>query len=105
MLFTFTVLLGTVFPLVVEAVRGVQMSVGRPYFDRMAVPLGVALLLLMGVGPALPWGRATAAQVRQALAAAARRRRAASRRVGLRARACASRGRSWRSPSAATPCR
>ncbi len=66
-LFTFTVLLGTVFPLLVEALRGVQMSVGRPYFDRMAVPLGVALLLLMGVGPALPWGRATAAQVRQAL--------------------------------------
>jgi cytochrome c-type biogenesis protein CcmF len=66
-LFTFTVLLGTVFPLLVEAIRGVQMSVGRPYFDRMAVPLGVALLLLMGVGPALPWGRATPAQVRQAL--------------------------------------
>jgi cytochrome c-type biogenesis protein CcmF len=33
----------------------------------MAVPLGVALLLLMGVGPALPWGRATPQQVRQAL--------------------------------------
>ena len=31
--------------------RGVQMSVGRPYFDRMAVPIGVALLFLMGVGP------------------------------------------------------
>jgi cytochrome c-type biogenesis protein CcmF len=66
-LFTFTVLVGTVFPLLVEALRGVQMSVGRPYFDRMAVPLGVALLLLMGVGPALPWGRATPEQVRKAL--------------------------------------
>ena len=66
-LFTFTVLLGTVFPLVVEAVRGVQMSVGRPYFDRMAAPLGVALLLLMGVGPALPWGTATPAQLKKAL--------------------------------------
>jgi cytochrome c-type biogenesis protein CcmF len=66
-LFTFTVLLGTVFPLVVEATRGVQMSVGRPYFDRMAVPLGVALLFVMGVGPALPWGRATKAQLRVAL--------------------------------------
>lgn len=66
-LFTFTVLLGTVFPLLVEALRDVQMSVGRPYFDRMAVPLGIALLLLMGVGPALPWGRATAQQVKQAL--------------------------------------
>jgi cytochrome c-type biogenesis protein CcmF len=66
-LFTFTILVGTVFPLVVEAVRGTQMSVGRPYFDGMAVPVGVALLLLMGVGPALPWGRATAEQVRKAL--------------------------------------
>jgi cytochrome c-type biogenesis protein CcmF len=66
-LFTFTVLIGTVFPLVVEAVRGVQMSVGRPYFDRMAVPLGVALLFVMGVGPALPWGRATGEQLRRAL--------------------------------------
>jgi cytochrome c-type biogenesis protein CcmF len=66
-LFTFTVLVGTVFPLVVEAARGVQMSVGRPYFDKMAVPIGVALLLLMGVGPALPWGRATGEQLRRAL--------------------------------------
>ena len=66
-LLTFTILIGTVFPLLVEATRGVQMSVGRPYFDRMAVPIGVALLLLMGVGPALPWGRATPDQLRRAL--------------------------------------
>src|SRR5215470_5834354 len=66
-LFTFTVLLGTVFPLVVEAVRGAQMSVGRPYFDRLSVPIGVALLFVMGVGPALPWGKATPKQVRAAL--------------------------------------
>ncbi len=66
-LLTFTVLLGTVFPLVVEAVRGVQMSVGRPYFDRMAVPIGVALLFVMGVGPALPWGRVTRQQAATAL--------------------------------------
>jgi cytochrome c-type biogenesis protein CcmF len=66
-LFTFTVLLGTVFPLVVEAVQGVQMSVGRPYFDRMSVPIGVALLFVLGVGPALPWGRATTQQLRTSL--------------------------------------
>jgi len=52
---------------VVEAARGVQMSVGRPYFDKMSVPIGVALLFVMGVGPALPWGRATSRQVRSAL--------------------------------------
>jgi cytochrome c-type biogenesis protein CcmF len=66
-LFTFTVLLGTVFPLVAEAVRGAQMSVGAPYFDKMAVPIGVALLFVMGVGPALPWGRCTSEQARSAL--------------------------------------
>jgi len=65
------VLTGTTFPLIVEAMRDVQMSVGRPYFDRMAVPVGVSLLLLMGVGPALPWGRATPDQVRRALLAPA----------------------------------
>jgi cytochrome c-type biogenesis protein CcmF len=66
-LLTFTVLVGTVFPLVVEAVRGVRMSVGRPYFDAVAVPIGAALLFLMGVGPALPWGRATPAETRRVL--------------------------------------
>jgi cytochrome c-type biogenesis protein CcmF len=66
-LFTFTVLVGTVFPLVVEAARAVKMSVGRPYFDAMAVPMGAALLFLMGVGPALPWGRATSNQVLRTL--------------------------------------
>ena len=66
-LLTFTVLVGTVFPLVVEAVNGKQMSVGRPYFDAMVVPLGVTLLFLLGVGPALPWGRTSREQLRRAL--------------------------------------
>lgn len=57
--FTFTVLLGTLFPLLAEAVRGVTVSVGAPFFNRMTLPLVVGLLFLMGVGPALPWGRAT----------------------------------------------
>ncbi len=55
---TFTILLGTVFPLVREAFSGVRVSVGAPYFNRMAVPLGISILFLMGVGPSLPWGRA-----------------------------------------------
>jgi len=66
-LLTFTVLIGTVFPLIVEAVKGKQMSVGRPYFDSMVVPVGAALLFLLGVGPALPWGRATRDQMAKAL--------------------------------------
>src|SRR5437868_4684260 len=66
-LLTFTVLIGTVFPLVVEAFRGKQMSVGRPYFDSMVVPVGTALLFLIGVGPALPWGRASKQQAIRSL--------------------------------------
>ena len=52
----FTVLVGTLYPIVAESLRGVKVSVGEPYFNRMAVPLFTALLLMMGVGPALPWG-------------------------------------------------
>lgn len=66
-LFTFTVLIGTVFPLVVEAIRGKQMSVGRPYFDSMVVPVGAALVFLLGIGPALPWGRASRGQLKRSL--------------------------------------
>ncbi len=64
--FTFTVLLGTVFPLVVEAARGERVSVGPPFFDMVTAPIGLALLFLMGVGPALPWGRADAERLRRA---------------------------------------
>jgi cytochrome c-type biogenesis protein CcmF len=66
--FTFTVLVGTVFPLVAEAVRGVKVSVGGPFFNRMSVPIGVAIVFLMGVGPALPWGRAKKEEIVSALA-------------------------------------
>ena len=51
----FVVLLGTVYPLIAEALQGKQLSVGEPYFDRMTTPLGIALLFLMAAAPALPW--------------------------------------------------
>ncbi len=60
--FAFVVLLGTVFPLLVEAVNGDQIAVGRPYFDRMLLPIGIALLFLMGIAPLLTW-RSTSAEV------------------------------------------
>ena len=65
--FTFTVVLGTLFPLVAEAMRGVKVSVGAPFYNRMTLPLCVGLLFLMGVGPALPWRRATPDVVRRQL--------------------------------------
>jgi cytochrome c-type biogenesis protein CcmF len=50
-----TVLIGTLFPLVAEWAGGQQLSVGPPYFDKMAVPVALLLLALMALGPMLAW--------------------------------------------------
>ncbi len=65
--FMFTVLIGTLFPLVAEALRGLKVTVGEPFFDKMTMPLIVSLLFLVGVGPALPWGIATRQQLKAKL--------------------------------------
>jgi len=65
--FTFTVLVGTVFPLLNEAITGKQLSVGQPYFDAMSAPISLAIVFLMGIGPALPWGRSPSPEQRQRL--------------------------------------
>jgi cytochrome c-type biogenesis protein CcmF len=52
---TFTVLVGTLFPLLVEAVNGARVTVGAPFFDRASLPLWMVVLALMGIGPLLPW--------------------------------------------------
>jgi cytochrome c-type biogenesis protein CcmF len=62
---TFAVLYGTLYPLLVEAVSGQTVSVGAPWFDTVNVPIFLALLFLMGVGPALPWGAASWATARE----------------------------------------
>ncbi len=54
--FAFMVLLGTLYPLFVELLNDDRLTVGPPYFDRFAVPLGMMLLFLMAVAPLLPWG-------------------------------------------------
>ncbi len=51
-----TVLFGTVFPLLAEAVADTRLSVGAPYFERVVGPLAAGLLVLVGIGPTLPWG-------------------------------------------------
>ncbi len=65
--FAFIVLLGTIFPLLVEAFQDRRSSVGAPYFDRLSMPLGLALLFLMGVAPVLPWRKASAELLRTRL--------------------------------------
>ena len=62
---TFAVLFGTLLPMLVAATSGDTISVGAPWFNRVTVPIFVALLFLMGIGPALPWGAASWATVRR----------------------------------------
>ena len=61
------VVTGTVFPLLADAVWGQQLSVGEPYFNRLAAPLGLTLLLLMAVAPLLPYRAADVSQLRRRL--------------------------------------
>ena len=51
----FTVLWGTLFPILSEYVQGNKVSVGPPFYNRVAVPIGIFLMLLTGVGPLLAW--------------------------------------------------
>ena len=57
--FAFVVLLGTVFPLLVEAWNGDRLSIGAPYFDTMTTPIGLVMLFLMAIAPVLPWRKAS----------------------------------------------
>jgi cytochrome c-type biogenesis protein CcmF len=61
----FTIFLGTIFPLISEAVAGVQVSVGAPYFNSVTVPLFLFLVFLMGVGPMIAWRRASLDNLRR----------------------------------------
>jgi cytochrome c-type biogenesis protein CcmF len=56
---TFAVLFGTLLPLLWTSITAETISVGAPWYNGVTVPLIVALLFLMGVGPALPWGSAS----------------------------------------------
>lgn len=69
--FTFTVLIGTLYPLIREAYDGARISVGEPYFNKMSIPIVAAIVFLMGVGPALPWGEGNLRRTGMRLAAPA----------------------------------
>src|SRR5690606_6978380 len=54
---TATVFIGTLYPLLVEAISGDKISVGPPFFNLTFIPLMVPLLLLVPFGPLLAWKR------------------------------------------------
>jgi|TARA_B100000530_G_C15934525_1_gene478448 cytochrome c-type biogenesis protein CcmF len=55
----FAVMFGTLFPLITEGITGQTITVGPPYFNRINLPLGLALLALMGIGPVIAWRKAS----------------------------------------------
>jgi cytochrome c-type biogenesis protein CcmF len=62
---SFSVLWGTVFPMISELVRGTQVTVGPPFFNQVNVPIGLALLALTGIGPLIAWRKASPGHLRR----------------------------------------
>ena len=71
----FAVFWGTMFPILSEAARGERITVGQGYYDQVALPIGAALLVLTGVGPADRLAQGLAGPAAPALRGAARRSR------------------------------
>jgi cytochrome c-type biogenesis protein CcmF len=61
----FSVLWGTLFPILSEAVRGEKITVGPPFFNSVNIPLGLLLLALTGIGPLIAWRRASIQNIRR----------------------------------------
>ena len=52
-----TVFLGTIYPLLVEALTDNKISVGEPYYNSTVIPIMIPAILVMGIGPILGWGK------------------------------------------------
>ncbi len=64
----FSVLWGTLFPIISEAVKGVKITYGAPTFNFVNIPLGLVLLLVTGIGPLIAWRRASTANLKRQFA-------------------------------------
>src|SRR5204862_5163738 len=64
----FSVLWGTLFPILSEAIKGTKITVGPPVFNQVNVPLGLALLAMTGIGPLIAWRRASLPNLRRQFA-------------------------------------
>ena len=62
---SFSVLWGTLFPILSEWVRGTKITVGPPFFNAVNVPLGLLLLGLTGIGPLIAWRKASVSNLRR----------------------------------------
>jgi cytochrome c-type biogenesis protein CcmF len=62
----FAVLWGTLFPVISEAVTGEKISVDAPFFNRVEIPIAMALLLLTGVGPLIAWRKSSVESLEKA---------------------------------------
>jgi cytochrome c-type biogenesis protein CcmF len=60
----FTVLWGTLFPVLSEWVVGHKVTVGPPFFNRVNIPVALLLLVLTAVGPLLAWRQTSLASLR-----------------------------------------
>jgi cytochrome c-type biogenesis protein CcmF len=61
----FVILWGTLYPILSEYVEGTKVTVGAPWYNREAIPIGLFLLFLTGVGPLLPWRSTSLRAVRR----------------------------------------
>ena len=61
----FTVLLGTTFPLLAEAIRGTKLSIQAPFFNTIMAPMGYVLFFLMGIGTVIAWRKSSKGSLRK----------------------------------------
>ncbi|MCZ6916224.1 MAG: heme lyase CcmF/NrfE family subunit [Gemmatimonadetes bacterium] len=64
----FAILWGTIFPIISELIRGTQVTVGPPFFNRVTTPIGLALLGLTGIGPLIAWRKASISNLKRQFA-------------------------------------
>ena len=58
-----TVFLGTIYPLLIEAITNKKISVGEPYFNSTTIPILIPAIIVMGVGPILSWGKENKSEI------------------------------------------
>ena len=61
----FTVLLGSSFPLLAEAIRGTKLSIQAPFFNTIMAPMGYVLFFLMGIGTVIAWRKSSKESLRR----------------------------------------